>query len=245
MNLIGKKIHHWLEMVRARAAIIKNDGFWIPEKEVERYTSFPRYEGIPDQDVGKLKHVVDLIPNRHCALDIGANIGTTASLLSQYFETVHAFEPAYDLFAALSRNLARYPHARAHQCAIGEALGEVYLTQYIKHGQLSHVSGGTQLENAKWRRVGPIPLRTIDSFGFANVSFIKIDVEGFEGPAVRGAVETIKRCRPAIMVEQGGNEQKFFGLPANEAAEFLESLGMIQHPNAPRMSKDRLYIFAD
>jgi FkbM family methyltransferase len=195
--------------------------------------------------VSKLKQVVDLISRRHGALDIGANIGTTASLLSKNFERVHAFEPAYDLFAALKRNLAGYAHARAYQCAVGDAAGEVYLTQYTKRGQLSHLSGGTPIKNAKWRKVGPIPLRTIDSFGFPDVSFIKIDVEGFEGPVVRGAAETIKRCRPAILVEQGGNEQKYFDLPANEASEFLETLGMIQHPNAPRMQKDRLYIFAD
>ncbi|MBO9669770.1 MAG: FkbM family methyltransferase [Sphingobium sp.] len=245
MNFIGKKIHHLVETINAKKKIVDSDGFWVPGIEADSYAALPRFEDIPDQDVGKLKQVVDLIPRRHRALDIGANIGTTASLLSKHFEKVHAFEPAYDLFAALKRNLARYKQARVYQCAVGETAGEVYLTQYAKRGQLSHLDGGTPIKNAKWRKVGPIPLRTIDSFGFADVSFIKIDVEGFEGPVVRGATETIKRCRPAIMVEQAGNEQKYFGLPANEASEFLEGLGMVQHPNPPWMAKDRLYIFAD
>jgi FkbM family methyltransferase len=224
-------------------ALVELDGFWIPAKETKRYGEMGRYEGIPEQDVIKLKRVVDMVEPRSCALDIGANIGTTAALLSLNFDRVHAFEPSPDLFTALERNIAKHPHAAATQCAIGEEIGEVFLTQYTKHGQISHLSSGQPINGAKYIKVGPIPLRTIDSFYFQDVSFIKIDVEGFEGPVVRGAAETIKRCRPAILVEQAGNEQKCFGLPLNEASTFLESLGMVEHPNAPRMSKDRLFVF--
>ncbi len=77
----------------------------------------------------------------------------------------------------------------------------------------------------------------------ASVSFIKIDVEGFELPVLEGAVETIQRCRPLMLVEQNGNDEVHFGRPRNEATAFLESLGMRRHPDEPKMSKDRLFTF--
>lgn len=44
-------------------------------------------------------------------------------------------------------------------------------------------------------------LRTVDSFGFKNVSLIKIDVEGYEDHVLDGAVRTIGAHRPVLVVE--------------------------------------------
>jgi FkbM family methyltransferase len=135
--------------------------------------------------------------------------------------------------------MADLPNVTAKNVAVGAESGEVYLDHYLKHGQLSHISSGTP----KTQRIGPIPVRTIDSFGFSDVSFVKIDVEGYELPVVEGARETIQRCRPLILLEQAGNDELHFGRRRDEASAFLEGLGMRRHPDEPRMSKDRLYIF--
>ena len=34
-----------------------------------------------------------------------------------------------------------------------------------------------------------------------NVSIIQLDVEGFEQPALKGAMTTIARCRPILILE--------------------------------------------
>ncbi|NBR78651.1 MAG: FkbM family methyltransferase, partial [Alphaproteobacteria bacterium] len=48
-------------------------------------------------------------------------------------------------------------------------------------------------------------LRTIDSFGFRNVSLLKIDVESLEDQVLDGARETILESKPVILAEiQGG-----------------------------------------
>ena len=49
-------------------------------------------------------------------------------------------------------------------------------------------------------------LRSLDSFGFERVAAIKIDVEGFENEVLAGATETIRRNRPAIVVEAYGGK---------------------------------------
>ena len=43
--------------------------------------------------------------------------------------------------------------------------------------------------------------RTIDSFGFDNISAIKIDVEGHTAQVLMGAKKTIRKVHPVIFVE--------------------------------------------
>lgn len=46
-----------------------------------------------------------------------------------------------------------------------------------------------------------VALRTLDSFGLQDVSFVKIDVEGAEVGVLRGGTETLRRERPIVFVE--------------------------------------------
>ena len=46
-----------------------------------------------------------------------------------------------------------------------------------------------------------VEARTIDSFGFSEVSLIKIDVEGHEAEVLHGAEKTISAFHPVIIVE--------------------------------------------
>jgi methyltransferase FkbM-like protein len=46
-----------------------------------------------------------------------------------------------------------------------------------------------------------VPMATLDSVYDGQVGFIKIDVEGHEQAVLDGAVQTIRRCRPRLLVE--------------------------------------------
>ncbi len=46
-----------------------------------------------------------------------------------------------------------------------------------------------------------VPLRPLDSFGFSDVRFIKIDVEGHEASVIAGASATLRASHPALLVE--------------------------------------------
>ena len=43
--------------------------------------------------------------------------------------------------------------------------------------------------------------KRLDEYDFHDISFIKIDVEGFELEVVEGARETLRRERPTLLVE--------------------------------------------
>jgi len=59
----------------------------------------------------------------------------------------------------------------------------------------------------------PVDVKTMDSFGLTNVSCIKIDVEGHEVSVIKGALNTIKTFRPAVVVEiKEKNLEEFKGL---------------------------------
>ncbi len=46
-----------------------------------------------------------------------------------------------------------------------------------------------------------VPLKTVDSFCFSNVGFMKIDVEGHEPAVLRGAQMLLTASRPALLID--------------------------------------------
>lgn len=135
---------------------------------------------------------------RHCkqnrlAVDIGAHVGIISYQLSNIFDSVESFEINPDLFPCLEENIKRQQcnNVTLHPVGLGHEQALVDITRKAK------TLGTHVTPNSK----GTIPIRTLDSFDLDNVDFIKIDVEGFETNVIKGALETIRRCRPVILFE--------------------------------------------
>lgn len=132
------------------------------------------------------------------AVDVGAHIGThtlTMSRLVGPSGRVYAFEPVKKIYRELCRNLELngITNVVPLRFALGKGPASVIEMNPIHPGEEGGTSvghGGDQVE-----------LRTLDSFGFEQVSLIKIDVEGFELPVLDGAEETIRRNRPVLVAE--------------------------------------------
>jgi FkbM family methyltransferase len=73
------------------------------------------------------------------------------------------------------------------------------------------------------------PLLAIDQLGIADLSMIQLDVEGYELPALQGAIGTISAQRPVIVVEDN----------ARNCAAFLADLG---YSEVAQISRDHVYI---
>jgi hypothetical protein len=71
---------------------------------------------------------------------------------------------------------------------------------------------------------GTIPLKTLDSFNFTNIDMIKIDVEGFEGEILAGAMKTIELNKPVLVIEQQKHEYQN-DMNETPAIKILESWG--------------------
>ena len=86
--------------------------------------------------------------------------------------------------------------------------------------------GGVILDQRGNRKKSEILVqqKTLDSFNFANVDYIKIDVEGHELKVLKGAYKTIQKYSPLIVVEENGSAEKWNKGKQNEALDYLQSL---------------------
>lgn len=54
------------------------------------------------------------------------------------------------------------------------------------------------------------------------VDFVKIDVEGGELAVMRGAINTLRRCKPCLLFEAGLGATEYYGTGPEEIFDFLE-----------------------
>lgn len=128
-------------------------------------------------------------------LDIGANIGCISQALEYNGYRVVAFEPQPEVFNLLRKNIA----GEAYNIALGREEGEGKMPK-IRYDDKNNV-GSMSIGASSVLGTITVPIKTIDSFNFEDVGVMKIDVEGFEEEVLRGAVDTINRCKPILYIE--------------------------------------------
>lgn len=158
---------------------------------------WPDYDHAPVKCMEFVRHglpAVDVVV-KHCrhlreCVQAGGHAGFWPLTLSAHFEHVHTFEPERRLFDCMTRNCGA-KNVTMYRHGLGAAAGTAQFR--------SHVSAGS------WR-VDPagdhtITLLTIDALNLESCDAILLDIEGYEVEALRGAVATIGRTRPVILVE--------------------------------------------
>jgi FkbM family methyltransferase len=161
----------------------------------------------------RLARALPLVRRRGLALDVGAHIGMWAVQLAAVFDRVHCFEPHPDSLAALRDNVAGLG-VMVTGCALASRHGLACLESA---GLGAHITA-SGLTSGTW-----VEMRRLDNFGFRDVDFIKIDVEGFETFVIQGGEETIRRDRPVIVLEQ--KHESRYGLARDAPVTILESWG--------------------
>lgn len=125
-------------------------------------------------------------------IDIGAYYGDSAIWWAKKFKVkVIAFEPLPGAFKELTQNL-KLNHVEDRVTAYNLALGS---GEKITGG----MGKGTMFNYTD--REQTLETKRLDDFKFEKVNIIKIDVEGFEYEVLKGAVNTIKRFHPKIILE--------------------------------------------
>ncbi len=170
----------------------------------------------------ELKFLPQIVPRERIAIDIGANKGVYTHLLSRLASGVEAFEPNPKIYRILTRYLPR--NVVAHQVALSDSVGTAELIVPMHGGGYSNQTASL---NPRKRNDGArsvrVAQRTLDSYGFNNVGFIKIDVEGFESAVLTGARETILRERPIMQIEL---EEQHTGRDIAESIKQVTDFGM-------------------
>jgi FkbM family methyltransferase len=136
------------------------------------------------------------------ALDVGANLGIYAFALAQRAGRVEAFEPNPAVAAIAGRMLGSHATVRV-QAASDEAGGRVFRVPLSASGDVLHFSGNLGGAHDQFSRHQEYQVEavTLDSFGYQDVSLLKVDAEGHEREVLLGARDLLRRCRPFLIVE--------------------------------------------
>ena len=174
------------------------------------------------------KFINEKIPNsdEEIALDIGANIGNHSIFFSKYFKKVFAFEPnpkTYDLLLINSKLISQKKIV-PYNFGLSNNNGNLPLISNPSNIGASRIISlpTNQLKN----NITNIKVKIADeikSIQTEKISFIKIDVEGHEINALKGAENIIKSNKPIIVFEQQAKEIK------NQSSEVIEYLTTLNY----------------
>jgi FkbM family methyltransferase len=179
-------------------------------------------------------------------LDIGAAYGMytypLAALVGPAGQ-VHSFEPLpnpYRILAA-GRRASGTDHIHVYNAALGPVAGSHRMTLPYRFGLPIHTWAHLQIGLQRhWRKVSfsssrtlTVQVRTVDEIcarqGIAHVSFMKVDVEGFEAGVLTGAQRILKQCRPTLLLEIMDRHLDKYGMTSDDIVGFLRKQGYAMH----------------
>ncbi|MCP5559318.1 MAG: FkbM family methyltransferase [Verrucomicrobiaceae bacterium] len=132
-------------------------------------------------------------------LDIGANFGYYSVRLAKGTSgTVYAFEPQSEVCGRLRMNVALndlQSQVEVCELALSDREGTVCLTSHEGNTGKASISD----------EPGEVPMQRLDAFvkerGIGRIDAIKMDVEGAELKVLAGAEESLRKWRPALLIE--------------------------------------------
>lgn len=166
-------------------------------------------------------------------IDIGANIGYISAIgmgLVGKEGVVHSFEPVSAYFERLLNVVRMNPDYNIvpNNFALGDrdGYGTIDITGKAQIGANSMVPGFVRKERIESTQ--RISVRRLDSYmtqnNLSNVALIKIDVEGYELPVLKGASDFFEKNRnslPPIIVEIVPSAYKQLNSSLHELEEFM------------------------
>ena len=173
-------------------------------------------------------------------LDVGANIGYTASVFSRALKPgskVYAFEPdrsSYDLLVEVIRRKS-LTTVEALNMAVGSSNGYLEFWHNQEHSA-DHRVVTEQFKSSRpdAKEFSKVAVTTVDAFvrshDLEKISFIKIDVQGYELAVCEGMKDTLERF-PALFVcfEYSPEGMAELGFDPKKLLEFFRGRGYQLH----------------
>jgi FkbM family methyltransferase len=195
----------------------------ITDKHVSRGCMSDNYE--PNESA----YLKSKVQEGHEVLDIGANIGwftLLASKLAGPRGKVHSFEPRPDTSRMLQKTITMNKledRVTICQTALSDVNGELH----INWGRNTDNPGGSfvsrcDLGSSGYEQATVRASRLDDLLPEAAPDVIKIDVEGAEPMVMRGALNAIRRKKPAILSEL--HPQQLSRVSGTTPAEYIKQM---------------------
>lgn len=154
-------------------------------------------------------------------VDAGANIGAFTLGLANHLGDgglLHAFEPQPILCNMLAGTVAlsQRTNVRVHNVCLGAGTAVVEVPQFdyawplnfgsIEFGTEDQHEVLSQQRQHDAARREYVPVLPLDDYRLERLDLMKIDVQSMEIEVLKGARETLARCRPILFVEWIGNQ---------------------------------------
>lgn len=193
-----------MKITKEGIAVIENDTHiskWVEES------------GRLDHDQNMLPLVLKYINEGDTVIDCGAFIGDhTIAYVNKVGKKgrVIAFEPNEEAFDCLLVNM-NGKNAICSSSVISDKNGEFY-----------HVQSNPNVGASTAEFGGTVPSVRIDDLELKRCDFIKLDIEGFEAMALTGAVKTISRFHPTMLIEINNSALKKQGFIPDDIFLFFK-----------------------
>jgi FkbM family methyltransferase len=178
---------------------------------------------------GTLYFITTYLNRGDCFVDVGANIGLMSIFASQCVGSpgqILAFEAHPETHQLLQENIAlnHIENIATFNFALGNESGKatIYDNWNVNRGGASLV---IHAENAIGFEVEVKSLDEVIQNDF-QPKMIKIDVEGFEFQVLKGAANTIKNCKPILIIEFSVSRDNQYD--PFEMIDFIESFGFYE-----------------
>jgi FkbM family methyltransferase len=214
--------HAWIEEIRKASRKVETDAsglelwdtpdgrWWIPPRE-----SYDLFIVLAEQRSDIYRSAEVAVQPGDVVLDCGAHVGVFAlKALRAGARKVVAVEPAPVSVECIRRNAAM--EARG-DCIVVYPKGVWNKDDFLIMSNSGALSGGLFKQGAPSTETSKMPLTTIDKLSaelaLDRVDFIKMDIEGAEGPALEGAREVLRKYRPKLAISGYHNREDGEVLP--------------------------------
>lgn len=179
---------------------------WWPKEDEACYAAI-------QEEMPYLPKMISQCSEYNTAVQAGGNIGVFPLFFANHFKDVFSFEPDKTNFECLSLNTEAVRNIQIFNMGLGEKHKTSGMNRK-KDNCGAHFMEGT----------GEVIVVPLDDFELETCDLLQLDIEGYEYLALKGAKNTIKRCKPVIICEEKGLG-RFHGIESNLISCFLLELG--------------------
>lgn len=156
------------------------------------------------------KHYFDLNLIRDCKnevfVDVGAYVGdSTLDFISTYgedcYKKIYCYEITDGIISSLKENLKKHDKIEIVNKAVGEKDGEIFLSENLNDNSANR----TTKDFGK-----SVPLTSLDLDVKEKITMIKMDIEGDEEKAIRGARRHIANDSPKLLLSVYHKNEDYF-----------------------------------